>query len=472
LPRPKEVLDREDEWTTLESIWNSDRAELVLMLGRRRVGKSYLLARFARRVAGIYYQATNRTGDEQLARLSRIVGASLGDDALAQGATLPDWEALLEYMTRRAEGGRFLLAIDEFPYLADAEPALPSILQTFWDHRWKGTPFKVILCGSLVTAMRRLEEQDQPLYGRRTSRIVVAPFPYFRAGYFVPGYSPRDQLRAYGIFGGLPGHLDLLDADLQLAENVAHTLLTPSGRLSDEAQHMLDMFVEDAEVHYSIIDAIANGERTWRGITSRVGRTGGSLHRPLEWLQAMGLVERAVPITERQPQKSKKSLYRITDPYVSFWHRFVSPLVSSGSLGLVDGATLWRDHVEPGLDDHMGGVFEQICRDFVRYSQRLPFAPVRVGQWWSADSTAELDVVALGGRGELLAGECQWGSIAYRDVASLRDRAGLLTSRLSGIHRVHLVLFSGEGRIDPEVRKAVRAGEVQCFGPDELLEPS
>jgi hypothetical protein len=469
MQKPRDLFDRDREWEMLEAAWESEQAELVFMLGRRRVGKSFLLSRFARQARGIYYQATKRTGEEQLVRMTQIVGERFGDRALIRGATLPDWEALLAYVTDQAGGNRCLLVIDEFPYLVAAVPALPSILQSLWDHRWTGTPFTLVLCGSLITAMRRLEEHDQPLYGRRTSRIVVSPFPYYHLRHFVPHYHPRDQLRAYAIFGGLPGHLDLLDPDLELAENVARTVLTPSGRLSDEAQHMLDTFVEDAEVHYSVIDAIANGERTWSGITSRVGKTGGSLLRPLEWLQRMGLVERVVPITETQPQKSKKSLYRISDPYVTFWHRFVSPLLSAGSLGLVDGATLWREYIESRLDDHMGELFEQICRDFVRHSNQLPFSPVRVGQWWSADSTQEVDIVALGGRGQLLVGECKWGSVTTGDLTGLRDRATLLTRQLSGIRTVHLALFTGEAALGPDVRPAVEAGEVLQFGPDDLL---
>ena len=467
--KPKEIFDRDTEWRELQAAWETARPELILVLGRRRAGKSFLLSRFAHQVQGIYYQATRRTGQEQLARLCRVVGESLGDAALARGADLPDWEALVDYLADRADRAPLLLVLDEFPYLVAAEPALPSIVQALWDGRWQSAPFKLVLCGSLVTAMHQLERHDQPLYGRRTARIEVAPFSYLHVSRFLPAHSPRNQFLAYGIFGGLPGHLDLIDPELPLAENVARTVLAPSGRLSDEAQHMLDVFVDNAEVHYSIIEAIAERERTWRGITRRVGRSGGSLLRPLEWLQAMGLVERVVPITEKQPHKSKKVLYRISDPYVSFWHRFVSPLVAAGSLGLVDGPTLWRDYVRPRLNDHMGDVFEQICREFVRHTPALPFTPLRIGQWWSPDGSHELDVVALGGEGEVLAGECKWGSVTARDLSTLRERARMLVGQLPGTHRVHLALFSGEAPADEEVAAAVAAGEVLYFGPGELL---
>src|SRR5690606_17806187 len=144
----------------------------------------------------------------------------------------------------------------------------------------------------------------------------------------------------------------------------------------------------------------------------RVGRSGGSLSRPLAWLEGMGLVERAVPVTEARPERSKRALYRVADPYLAFWHRVVAPLVHTGSIGLADPGRLWEEAVEPRLDDHMGTVFEAACRDFVGRAARgeagrLPFRPLRVGAWWDARRQEEVDVVALGGRGEVLVGEAK-----------------------------------------------------------------
>ena len=470
MTKPDDILDREAEWQDLLAAWESPGPEVVFVLGRRRAGKSFLLSRFVREIGGVYYQATKRTGEEQLSRLTRVVGECLGDSALASGAGFPDWEALLGYLTDRS-GGAQVLVLDEFPYLAAAEPALPSILQTFIDHRWRNMPFKLVLCGSLITAMQRLEEQDQPLYGRRTCRIDVAPFAYFNAAGFLPSCSVRDRLLAYGMVGGLPGHLDLLNPDLSLEENVCRTVLSASGRLSDEAQHTLDAFVEDAGVHYSIVAAIANGERTWRGITNRVGKSGGSVLRPLEWLMGMDIVERVVPIDEARPDRSRKSLYRITDPYVAFWHRFVSPLAAAGSIGLVEPSLLWRKAILPRLNDHMGDIFEQICREFVRHTTRLPFQPVRIGKWWSPDGREEIDIAALGSEGELLACECKWGTVTVADVDLLRRRAHLLAARIPGARQIHLAVFSGQDPADPVVRAAVESQGILFFGLPDIAQP-
>src|SRR5690606_22163917 len=128
--------------------------------------------------------------------------------------------------------------------------------------------------------MKRLVEADQPLYGRRTGRLDVRPFDYLDAARFAPGWSPEDKLRLYAVFGGLPGHLALVDPARSLAENAARHLLDPSGRLHDEAAHVFDAFLTDAAVHYSVVEAIASGERRWSRIASRVGKQTSALQRP------------------------------------------------------------------------------------------------------------------------------------------------------------------------------------------------
>lgn len=469
IPKPPDLIDRADEWTRLATAWASDKPELAFVVGRRRVGKSYLLARFAHAVDGIYYQATRRTEGEQLLNLSQVIGARFQDAALLEGVPFPTWEALFDYLIRRADGKRLLLVLDEFPFLATAAPALPSIVQSLWDHRWQGSRIKVVLSGSHITAMRQLEAADQPLFGRRTARLAFRPFPYPYLPEFLPQASPQDWLRAYGIFGGLPGHLGLLDPALDVGENASSLVLDPSGRLFDEAQHMLDGFLGDADIHYSIVEAIARGAQSWGKITGRLKKPSGSVTRPMRWLIEMQVVTRVVPITQMADEDSRRAVYRITDPYVAFWHRFVAPIVNAGMAELVEPSRLWTTLVLPRLDDYMGGVFEEVCREFVRRGSTLPFAPMQVGQWWSADSRHEIDVVALGADGEVLVGECKWGEVTAADLTALQQRADLLLRELTGVRRVYLALFSGRSLEDTAVRQAVADGSVLHFDAQALF---
>ncbi len=466
--KPAEIIDRDDEWAVLKDVWERQRPDLMFVTGRRRIGKSFVLSRFVHQVNGVYYQATKRSEKEQLAGLSRVIGRHFDDDALEAGLVLPSWEALFEFITRRTKGAPFVFVIDEFPYLVEAAPALPSILQSLWDHDLQQTRMKLVLSGSYISAMTKLEAADQPLYGRRTAKQVFSPFSCRDASRFVPFYSAREKLVAYGTFGHLPGNLSLQDPERDLAANISSAILHPAGRLSDDAQHLLDAFLGDSSVYYSILEAVATGDHTWSRITNRVARSGGSLSRPLHWLEEMGLIERVAPITEKDPGKSKRSQYRVADPYVLFWHRIVAPLVNTGALGLVDPDRLWKAVVEPRIDDYMGSVFEQACRDSVRQGIGVPFEAVRVGEWWDASSTNQVDVVALSSTGEMLIGECKWGSITQRDLDLLRRRALMVASELdSQPSKVHLALFSGLGRT---IRTANKIDDVLYVTGEQLVD--
>jgi AAA+ ATPase superfamily predicted ATPase len=467
--KPAAILDREAEWRRLIECAESGRPELCLVLGRRRAGKSFLLTRFAANYGGVYYQATKRTEREQLVMLSRIVGEHFDDPAFRR-VSFESWDHLFSYLTERAAGEPLIIILDEFPYLADAAPALTSILQNEWDHNLPETKIKLVLSGSHITAMRRLTGADQPLFGRRSCQIEFYPFHYADAARFVPDYDPRDKLRLYGIFGGLPGQLALVDPRRSLVDNIARLVLDPTARLYDEGAHMFDAFLGDAEVHYSIVEAIANGETRWSKISNRVGRSSSSLLNPLAWLMDMGVVKQDAPITEYPNPARNKMRYVVTDPYLVFWHRFIADIRARGLATLRSPQELWSAYVEPRLDPYMGGVFEEACRTFVAFSRhpRLPFRPIQIGSWWTEDGQEEVDVVALGTQGEVLFGEAKWGQVSSRDLDTLQRRSAMILPRLKGVRSTRYAVFSSRGLQDEAIGGRIQRGEALHFSLEEL----
>lgn len=437
------------------------------MLGPRRVGKSFLLAPWAETVAGIYYQASRRSEAEQLRSLTRICAERFDDAGLRSAPSFESWDALLAYVTARAGTDPFVVVLDEYPYLEEAAPGLSSVLQRFWDHAARGTQIKLVLSGSYVSAMKRLEDVDQPLHARRTHRMALAPFDAQSASGFFPSYGPRDRLLAYACFGHLPGRLALIDARRPVDVNVIEQIVTPSSRLYDEAQLVLDSLRSESALHHSILSAIARGERSWRGITKRTGKSSGSLSRPMSWLLDMGLVVRDVPITEPDPSTTKRALYRIADPYLIFWHRFVAPLAHAGLSITADPAALWTRRIQPMLDEHLGGVFEDVARQAVASGGILPFEVAQVGRWWT--DRQEIDVVARSLDGDVFVGECKWGTVDRHDFARLRAAAETLTRRSEGARSMTYGVFSGGGLGDDDVRAAVARGELLSFDLSDLV---
>ena len=179
-------------------------------------------------------------------------------------------------------------------------------------------------------------------------------------------------------------------------------------------------------------------------------------------------IERVVPITEKNAARSKRALYRIADPYLGFWHTIVAPQLRRGTIGLADPAEIWERMVEPRLDDYMGEVFEQICREWVTET-KTPFAPVRVGGWWDSKSQNEVDVAAVDADDRLVVGECKWGVVTGEHLEKLRERAQLVGRELGRVTEMKLALFTGRGECDDIVQGAVEAGEVMLYGPEDLL---
>src|SRR5690606_4043520 len=197
-----------------------------------------------------------------------------------------------------------------------------------------------------------------------------------------------------------------------------------------------------------------------------------ALQRPLEWLLDMEVVERVAPVTEYPRPSPKRTLYRLADPYLAFWYRFVAGVKGRGLGALPAAAEPWEGLVAPRLDEeHVAHVFEEACRQFVARGAHpsLPFRPVQVGSWWSADSSEEVDVVALDGQGGLLVGECKWGAADSRDLDRLVRRGGLVAAEAGGARRVTPVLFSAGGLVG-EVGARVEAGEAVYVPIDALYE--
>jgi AAA+ ATPase superfamily predicted ATPase len=470
IEKPDDILDRQAEWAELVDLVGSDSAELVFMHGRRRVGKSWMLQRFARAAGAIYYQATRGTAPQQINELTEVVAEYFDDVALQSGAQLSEWTDLFRYIGDKVDGDGTILIIDEFPYLLDDSPELTSVLQAQWDQQWKDSGFKLLLCGSHIKMMKQLEEHDQPLHGRRTARLKVSPFIYRDLESIVPNYDTQDLFRTYGIFGGVPGHLDHLDPQASLRENVGRLMLRPSRRLYDEARHILDGFGKSADVHYSTLFTIATGAHTWGEIKGNVDRSGGSLRPVIEWLEDLELIEREVPVTKDQPHKTKVSQYRITDPYLRFWYRFIQPIYSSGSVGMASPEALWRKRIEPGLDDYMGSVFEDVCRDFARHLLDLPLEPVRVGRWWTRKSDEEVDILVRGVDDELFVGECKWGTVTGKDLQKLKQRGRKIAEEIGNVPEIHHGLFSGRDDKTDGIEEAEADGEVTYFAGGDLFE--
>jgi AAA+ ATPase superfamily predicted ATPase len=360
-------------------------------------------------------------------------------DVLA-GGPFRTWDEALHYLAAAAQSEPLLVVLDEFSYLMESNPSLPSIVQRFWDRAGRAGRLRLVLCGSATTVLEGLGAARAPLFGRFTTRLQVHPFSYRDAASFHPGLAAADRALVYGVLGGMPLYLRLWDADEPVEENLVRLFGDASSPLLNEGELLLRTELPEAAGYFRLMAAIAEGHTKFSGIRDVVKM---DPTRGLERLASVRLVERRAPVTE-DLDATRRRTHRIGDNFLAFWFRFVYPHRGEMERGL--GPQVIRSAVLPRLDEHMGPVFEELARDHVRdlaVAGKLP-GITRVGSWWSADGRTELDVVALSDRRVTLAGEASWERRPDRGaLVRLRQGLRLLPGGEDG--EVPLALFARDG---------------------------
>lgn len=465
----KHLIGRKRELQGLQRKLARGHPSVVIVLGRRRVGKTRLLLEATRERPTIFYQATRIAGSMSLnlfkAEAERVVGSHPLFDGVA------DWLGALTYLKQVAAEriGGLTVVLDEFPYMCDADPALPSVIQKFCDSlREDGTSMNLVLCGSKISFMEELLGEKNPLHGRQTFQLDVGPLPFRDAARFFPDWTPEERLRAYGVFGGIPYYLTLCDPTTSLETNVRELVLAMGAPLSDEPSNLLQAELRDVTRYATILRGIADGCTDSGQIVGRVReiRDASALApyvRKLEELRLIRIV-RSLDASERERNRR----YYLDDPFLAFWYRFYLPNASALAAGHAD--QVWDHAIAPHLDDYMGLLFEWICRDYIRLfgPELLPSAAREVGGVWGEDF--DIDVAGLLLDGTPFSGECKW----WRDPVGLSvlERLREVTTRTTYYagreDRVIHLLFSRSGfshelelrRDDPHLR---------LVGPRELL---
>jgi AAA+ ATPase superfamily predicted ATPase len=399
-------IDREAELAALERLWRSSRPELLVLYGRRRVGKTELLRQFCRDKPAVFFLAAQVKEADNLNRFAAAVGEGLPHLDLS-GVTFRDFPGALTFLARQAARSPLAVILDEFPYLCEENPALPSLLQAFWDQLAHSTRLKLVLCGSHVSFMERsVLAERSPLFGRRTAQQRLLPLSPFDAVRFFLHQSDPDRLTLYGVLGGTPAYLAIMDPRASLRENLLETALRTQGYLYEEVPFLLRTELVSPATYASLLRAVASGCTRLNEIAQRAGVEPTTAGKYLTVLRDLALIRREVAFFDRAPERSRRGLHVIQDNFVLFWFRFILPHQAAIEAG--QGGRVYDEIILPALHEYMGPIFEDVCRDYVRlrWSSSQGSLIRRVGRHWERDW--DLDVAAEDAQGRLLVGECKW----------------------------------------------------------------
>ncbi len=338
-------IGRARELAVLHELAASKKAELFVLYGRRRVGKTELLQRLCEEHRSVYFLAAQVRDKDNLRAFQAAMQEGLGDP-LIENVQFPDWAAALAYAAERTGDERLVIVLDEFPYLCEGNKGLPSLIQRFWDQRGKRSRLMLVLCGSQVSFMEReVLAERSPLFGRRTGQRRLEPLGPTEALSFFPNWKLRERMLAYGIVGGMPAYLRRFDDADTLAANVQREMLRPEGYLFDEVQFLLHTELKNPATYNSILTAVAQGAERVGDIALSVGVDSPTANKYLHVLRELRVIEREIPLTDPDPLRSRRGTYRIADHFIAFHFRHLQPHLSLIEAGR--GARVLEDFVLP-----------------------------------------------------------------------------------------------------------------------------
>lgn len=400
--------------------------ECIILYGRRRVGKTTLSARFLDDVPGFYFLASEEGTGSNIRDFSHYAGVYLNDPDFER-SIYPDWLAVMKALIGHrnftpANGGKVVIIIDEFPYLIARDRATPSVFQKVWDQVLSHEQVMFIISGSSVSVMENdVLGYASPLYGRRTGQWQLEPIPYPYLREFLP-YSEEDLVMTWCILGGIPAYLRMFRPDLSLWENVEEQILRKGSYLYSEAELLMQYEFREAGNYMAILRALAEGNTTLSSLCQKTGLDKGMVSKYLAILSRMHIVMDEVPVTAHAGYRRRH--YRLTDPYLTFWFRFVYPRRSETETGK-SGEVLAsiREEISP----YCGQMFERISEDLICRGILFPnFSASRLGRWWHGE--VEIDIVGLDETsGAALFCECKWSSLTLRQargvLVALQEKA-------------------------------------------------
>lgn len=408
-----DFVGRTEELETMDEIWASDKSALVILYGRRRVGKTRLLSYWLQNNGGgqgLYWMAEATAAYDQLSSFAQALTAyETPDIEIPHDLSFPNWQYALQRAAALAEKKKMALFIDEVTYLMDVNPDFVPILQKAWDHYLSQSNVLLALCGSQMGMIQKhLLAYDAPLFGRATVQMKLQPLRFFTTREFFPNYSVEERVVVYSIWGGVPAYWERLNTDLSIFDNLKNLLKPSNTWMLEEAKLLLQDFMNDPHNYVGIMRAIAQGAQAYGDISKRTGLSTGHTSRYLSLLRDTGFVTRRLPVSETNPD-SRRGRYYMTDAYLRFHYRFLSQYQSKLALGHQAQLLSTIERELPDFIRH--NTWPQLCREWLLSASahnEIPLSIDSVGGEWKRKFLIDVAGISFDDK-SLVLGACHWG---------------------------------------------------------------
>ncbi|ABD39950.1 ATPase [Methanospirillum hungatei JF-1] len=413
-------INRTHELAFLEDRYRSHKSELIILYGRRRVGKTELLIRFLKDKQGIYILATTESEKTNIGIFAQEISDFLNDPNFAR-VSYPSFEALWTSFLSHHQVQKIVriqqkipIVIDEFPYLIERDRSVPSQFQRIWDLHMRDNPVMLVLSGSSISIMEQeVLGYKSPLYGRRTGQWQVEPLSFLHMKEFLP-WSCVDLAQVWFTTGGIPAYLELFDPTTDFWSNITRLFLTKGAYLTMEAELLLQYEFREPANYLTILKAIAERNTSLGEIIQQTGLDRSMVSKYLSVLMKLHIVHEELPVTASPG--SRKRRYRISDPYLSFWFRFIYPEMTAIEARQTP-EVLTR--VQKNFSLYSGALFELLTEHLIRERVLFPHIHInQLGRWWHNEM--EIDLVSICEDEDLMiCVECKWTDLSKNEAMSI-----------------------------------------------------
>lgn len=466
----EKFIGREKELLDLNEASKSERFEFAAIYGRRRVGKSSLINKFLNDQSN---KVIRFTGIEHNNYLNLKYFSAAVFSIFPQGRkyieVFDDWDRAFKYIYDQIGNEKLTIFIDEFPYIASDSKSITSILQIIIDDLFiNNANIMLILCGSSMSFM---EEQvlghKSPLYGRTTMKMKIKPFSFFKSNEMFIDRSKLDKMILYGIHGGVPHYMALLNGKSDTNEAIISNIFNKSGSLYDEPINLLRQELSKPTTYYSIIESIASGSTKLNEIEQKSKIDSKKISTYIDKLQKLGLVEKENPFGNK---KNRRGIYRLKDNLFRFWFKYVTPNQTNIENDM--GDQVYLNDVLPDLNNYLSYVFEDVSVQYLQLlnkENKLPFTYQDIGRWWGNNNESkkeeEIDIIAAN-KDEAIFGECKWKNKKI-NLFTIKDL--IRKSKMFGFKKKYYYFFSKSGYTEAALEFDKITSNVKLITYDDMV---
>lgn len=460
-------LGRNTEISFLNKKFIDQTGQLIVVYGRRRIGKTEMLKEFCMDKEHVFFSCLETNDADQLKAFSnRVLKQNMPMSKYIQ--EFISWEQAFDSISEFPSSGKKLLVIDEFPYMAKNNESISSILQNLWDEKLKDENIMIILCGSSMSFIENeLLAEKNPLYGRATGILKLQEMGFYDAIQFFPAYSSQEKMCAYAVLGGIPHYLKQFSDRYPVEQNIKDNILTRGSILYSEVEFLMHQELRETTFYNSIIQAVALGNTKLNDICTKttIDKSKASVY--IKNLISLELLQREFSIDTgiKERANTQRGLYKIADNFFSFWYRFVFPNMSELESSDVDGVYTYE--IKPEMQQFISYKFEDVCMQFVRkqnIEETLPFRFEKLGRFW--EKNIEIDIMAISkDKKSILLGECKYTQAPF-DIHDYNTLVHKFTPINEETH-LYYYLFSKSG-FTKEI-SALESNTVHLFDLDTIV---